>query len=160
MKWRHSNHSKTITRANASKHAKERICYSYMIREIVNCILPIEKSKEEDKDQKTIQSSTTPDPRHHMGKWQKHKETPRTREPRGQLLPSRLSQGDHKNARNRQESIIKTHLKHKWSATCDFQQCDLLTSVDSDEHVQPPFKLRNSNWCSVSSLTIIDYSSD
>ena len=23
--------------------------------------------------------------------------------------------------------------------TCDFQQCDILTSVDSDEHVQPPF---------------------
>ena len=28
--------------------------------------------------------------------------------------------------------------------TCDFQQCGFLTSVDSDEHVQPPFKLRNS----------------
>ena len=25
--------------------------------------------------------------------------------------------------------------------TCDFQQCCILTSVDSDEHVQPPFKL-------------------
>ena len=30
------------------------------------------------------------------------------------------------------------------TATCDFQQCGILTSVDSDEHVQPPFKLRNS----------------
>ena len=28
--------------------------------------------------------------------------------------------------------------------TCDFQQCGNLTSVDSDEPVQPPFKLRNS----------------
>ena len=28
--------------------------------------------------------------------------------------------------------------------TCDFLQCGILTSVDSDEHVQPPFKLRNS----------------
>ena len=26
----------------------------------------------------------------------------------------------------------------------DFQQCGILTSVDSDEPVQPPFKLRNS----------------
>ena len=28
-------------------------------------------------------------------------------------------------------------------ATCDFQQCGILTSVDSAEPVQPPFKLRN-----------------
>ena len=28
--------------------------------------------------------------------------------------------------------------------TCDFQQCCILTSVDSDEPVQPHFKLRNS----------------
>ena len=35
-----------------------------------------------------------------------------------------------------------------------------LTSVDSDEPLQPSFKLRNSKWCSVSSLTIIEYSSD
>ena len=39
---------------------------------------------------------------------------------------------------------------------CDFQQFDILTSVDSDEPLQPPFKLINSKWCSVSSLTIID----
>ena len=30
-------------------------------------------------------------------------------------------------------------------STCDFQQCGILTSVDSDESLQPPFKLRNSN---------------
>ena len=36
----------------------------------------------------------------------------------------------------------------------------ILTSVDSDEPLQPPFKLRNSKWCSVSSLTLIEYSSD
>ena len=41
-----------------------------------------------------------------------------------------------------------------------FQQFDILTSVDSDEPLQPPFKLENSKWCSVSSLTIIEYSSD
>ena len=45
-----------------------------------------------------------------------------------------------------------------WAVTGDFQQCDILTSVDSDEPVQPPFKLRNSKWCSVSSITIIEYS--
>ena len=44
-------------------------------------------------------------------------------------------------------------------ATCDFQKCGILTSVDSDEPVQSPFKLRNSNWCSVSSLSVIKYSS-
>ena len=44
--------------------------------------------------------------------------------------------------------------------TCDFRQCGILTSVDSDEPVQPPFKLRNSKWCSISSLTVIDYSSE
>ena len=36
-----------------------------------------------------------------------------------------------------------------------FQQCGILTSVDSDEPVQPPFKFRNSKWFSVSSLTLI-----
>ena len=40
--------------------------------------------------------------------------------------------------------------------TCDFQQCGVLASVDSEEPVQPPFKLRNS----VSSLTLREYSSD
>ena len=48
----------------------------------------------------------------------------------------------------------------KWASAWDFQQCGILTCVDSDEPVQSPFKLRNSKWCSVSSLTIIEYSSD
>ena len=39
-------------------------------------------------------------------------------------------------------------------------QCGVLTSKDSDEPVQPPFQLRNSKWCSFSSLTAIEYSSD
>ena len=47
-----------------------------------------------------------------------------------------------------------------YTGTCDFQQCGILTSVDSDEPVQPPIKLRNSKWHSVSSLTVIEYSSD
>ena len=33
-----------------------------------------------------------------------------------------------------------------------------LASVDSDEPVQPPFKLRNRKWCSVGSLTFIVHS--
>ena len=46
------------------------------------------------------------------------------------------------------------------AATYDFQQCGILTCVDSDEPVQPHIKLRNSKWCSVSSLTYSGYSSD
>ena len=53
-----------------------------------------------------------------------------------------------------------TNWCYKWAATCDFQQCGILTSVDSNEPVWPPFKLRNSKWCSVSILTLIEYSSD
>ena len=30
----------------------------------------------------------------------------------------------------------------KWAVTCDFQQCGILTSVDSEEPVQLPIKLR------------------
>ena len=44
--------------------------------------------------------------------------------------------------------------------SCDFQQCSILTSVDSDEPVQLPVKLRNSKCCLVSSIKFIDYSSD
>ena len=29
--------------------------------------------------------------------------------------------------------------------TCDFQQCGILTSVDSDEHVQSPLSLETPN---------------
>ena len=47
-----------------------------------------------------------------------------------------------------------------WAVACDFQQCGILTSVDSDEHVKPPFKLRTSKRCLVSSLTLKEYSSD
>ena len=58
-------------------------------------------------------------------------------------------------------SSSDSDLKNKIRAlTCDFQQCGILTSVDSDRPVQPPFKLRNSKWRSVSSLTVIEYSSD
>ena len=46
------------------------------------------------------------------------------------------------------------------AVTCDFQQCGILTSVDSDEPVQPSLKLRNSKLCSGSSLTLIEYTRD
>ena len=36
----------------------------------------------------------------------------------------------------------------------------ILICVDSDKHLKPPFKLRNSNCCSDSSLTLIEHSSD
>ena len=45
------------------------------------------------KDQESVQSSTTPDQGNHMGKWQKHKKTSYTRQPRGQPFPSRWPQG-------------------------------------------------------------------
>ena len=40
-----------------------------------------------------------------------------------------------------------------WAATCYFQQCSILIWRGA-EPVQPPFKLRNSKWWSVSSLTL------
>ena len=42
----------------------------------------VSQSKEEGKNQESIQSSTTPDPGHHVEKCQKHKKPPHIREPR------------------------------------------------------------------------------
>ena len=56
--------------------------------------------------------------------------------------------------------VCKIYNINIWAATCDFQQCGILTRVYSDKHLQPLFKLRNSIWCSGSSLTLIEYSSD
>ena len=50
--------------------------------------------------------------------------------------------------------------KTKWTAAWYFQQCGILTGVDSDKPLQPPFELRNSKWCLVSSLIFIEYASD
>ena len=50
--------------------------------------------------------------------------------------------------------------EYNWAMTCDFQQCAILTSVDSDEPEQPPVKLRSSKCCSVSSLKFVEFSSD
>ena len=56
--------------------------------------------------------------------------------------------------------LMHSFIENKWASARDFHQCSILTSVDSDEPLQPPFKPRKSKWCSVSSLTIIEYSSD
>ena len=53
-----------------------------------------------------------------------------------------------------------TLLQGNWAVIRIFQQCSILTCVDSDQPVQPPVNLRNSKCCSVCSLTIIEYSSD
>ena len=55
------------------------------------------------------------------------------------------------------DESVKTY---SLAATCDFQHCGILTSVDSDEPMQPPFRLRSPKCYSVSSLTFLDYSSD
>ena len=53
------------------------------------------------------------------------------------------------------------NLVKKWAPKWDFQHCGILTCVDSDEHVQPPLSLEAPNkWCSGSSLTPIEFSSD
>ena len=39
----------------------------------------------------------------------------------------------------------KPYQSYAKAATCDFRQCDILTSVLLDEPVQPAFKLRNPN---------------
>ena len=54
------------------------------------------------------------------------------------------------------EYFLSCFSAFKRATTCDFQQCGILTSVNSDEPVQPPFKLRNSKFCSVSSLTLME----
>ena len=52
------------------------------------------------------------------------------------------------------------HVMSIYATTCDFQQYGILPSVDSDEPVQPHFKLRNSKICSASSFRVMKYSSD
>ena len=77
------------------------------------------KSKEEGKDQESIQSSTPPDSGHHIGKWQKHKKTSHILEPRGQPFPA----GDFKAVRNAQDSITKTNMKQITKSVHLFKYC-------------------------------------
>ena len=44
--------------------------------------------------------------------------------------------------------------------TCDFQQCGSLTSVDSDEPMQPPFTVKNCNGVQSVVKQSLKYSSD
>ena len=41
-----------------------------------------------------------------------------------------------------QFQLCQTLHSYNWAVACDFQQSGILKSVDSDEHVQPPFKLQ------------------
>ena len=44
----------------------------------------------------------------------------------------------------RESSLHHLQTNNKSAVTCDFQQCGILTNEDSNEPVQPCFKLRNS----------------
>ena len=48
------------------------------------------------------------------------------------------------------ESHVAAHMFLIWAVTREFQQCGILTSVDSDEPVQPTLKPRTLKWGSVS----------
>ena len=51
------------------------------------------------------------------------------------------------NSFHQQDEIVNTFIySHIWAMTCDFQQGGILTSVDSDEPVQPPLSLETSNY--------------
>ena len=58
------------------------------------------------------------------------------------------------------KKVIRHWQKYITEPRRDFQQCGILTSVDSVKPVQPLVKLRNSKVCLVSSLTVIEYSSN
>ena len=63
------------------------------------------RSKYEVKDQESIQSSTTPDPEHHMGKWKKHTRKNHIQESQEVIL---FPAGDYKAAMNRLKRIAHT----------------------------------------------------
>ena len=76
-------------------------------------------------------------------------------------IPERIFDNFEKKSADNNKSIKNyPACKEIWASAWDFQQCGILTCVDWDEPLQPPLKLRNSKWCSVSSLTFIEYSSD
>ena len=59
--------------------------------------------------------------------------------------------------------LVSGQLYVKWyilAVTCGFQQYGILTRLNSDQPVQPPFKLSKSKWCLAKSLTVVEYSSD
>ena len=66
------------------------------------------ESREECKDQESIQSSAKPDPGQHMGKWQKHSKHNTQESQEGSPLPT----GGHTALRNRPDTIRNTTMKH------------------------------------------------
>ena len=67
------------------------------------------KGKEESKDQESIQSSNTPDPGHCMGKFQNRRKHHIQESEKVNFFPT----GDHKNERNRHDSMTKTNTNNK-----------------------------------------------
>ena len=72
------------------------------------------------------------------------------------MIPARIGNNQRESSKNLWFSKTTVYIQ-VWAVTRDFQQCGNLTSVDSDEPVQPLFKLRNLKWGLVSSLTVIEY---
>ena len=60
-----------------------------------------------------------------------------------------------KDTKRRTTELISFEPVHEIS-----KKSGILTCEDSDEHLQPPIKLRQSKWCSVSILANLEYSSD
>ena len=89
-------------------------------------------SKKEGKDHESIQSSTTPDPERHMGKWQKHNKTSHTGEPRGQPFPSR-PQGyiQYTDMTIRQKYKFKYDTYFYYTTRSEVEQCTLRAKVFS-----------------------------
>ena len=50
--------------------------------------------------------------------------------------------------------LVALHNENNWVATCDFQERGILTNLDTDEHVQPTFKVSNSKWVWSGNTTI------
>ena len=59
------------------------------------------------------------------------------------VLRKKKSADTHGKVIKHEEKTTWNKSKHKWAVTCEFQQCGIFTCVESEEHVQPPFKLRN-----------------
>ena len=74
--------------------------------------------------------------------------------------PSKIHVAGSDSKQDFKSHLIAVHQIELWAMASDLQQCGILISVDSDEPLQPFFKLKNSKWCSFSSLTILEYSSD
>ena len=79
------------------------------------------ESKEEGKDQESLQLSTTPDQGHHIGKWQKHKKTPHTRQ---------ITLKVRKRAKIRNQYNPVPHLTQDKTAKRSNSECDIKNDVN------------------------------